>query len=63
MKKSPSTEADSASMRALSWDKIGVEVNGIELAELVSTVNSHGDILIVGHEPGTIIIAVTRSPQ
>ncbi|RJT19524.1 DUF5983 family protein [Buttiauxella izardii] len=63
MKISLNIEADSVNVRALNMGKIAVEVDGIELAELITAVNSTGDILIIGKEPGTFIIADPGSPQ
>lgn len=48
--------ADSINVLALNMGKIAVDVDGIEIAELIATVNAQGLTLRIAEEPGEVIV-------
>lgn len=48
--------ADSISVLALNMGKIAVDVDGIEIAELIATVNAQGLTLRIAEEPGEVTV-------
>lgn len=48
--------ADSINVLALNMEKIAVDVDGIELAELIAAVNAQGLTLRIAEEPGEVIV-------
>ncbi|CCW29764.1 conserved hypothetical protein [Xenorhabdus nematophila F1] len=48
--------ADSISVLALNMGKIGVEVDGIDIAELMDAVNTQGLSLRIAEEPGKMVV-------
>ncbi|QLK87113.1 hypothetical protein E3U36_00975 [Arsenophonus endosymbiont of Aphis craccivora] len=48
--------ADSISVLALNMEKIAVDVDGIEIAELMAAVNAQGLTLRIAEEPGEVIV-------
>ncbi|EMO4509859.1 MULTISPECIES: DUF5983 family protein [Klebsiella/Raoultella group] len=48
--------SDSISVLALNMGKIEVDVDGIEIAELITAVNAQGFTLRIAEEPGEVIV-------
>lgn len=48
--------ADSINVLALNMEKITVDVDGIEIAELIAAVNAQGLTLRIAEEPGEVIV-------
>jgi len=48
--------ADSISVLALNMGNITVEVDGIDIAELMDAVNTHGLSLRIAEKPGKVVV-------
>jgi len=48
--------SDSISVLAFNMGKIAVDVDGIEIAELITAVNAQGFTLRIAEEPGEVIV-------